>query len=85
MSLQNVNVMSKLEAHSLDFILSFLDKWTKDNMQQEAWYRGVYIPNENISMLQLRALEILRSWRVRVSPQQQQNYNAFFFKPCLSH
>lgn len=61
MSLQNVNVMSKLEAHSLDFILSFLDKWTKDNMQQEVWYRGVYIPNENISILQLRALEILRS------------------------
>lgn len=61
MNLQNVNVMSKLEAHSLDFILSFLDKWTKGNMQQEAGYRGVYVPNENISILQIRALEILRS------------------------
>lgn len=69
--------MSKLEAHPLDFILSFLEKWTKDNILQGVGQRGIYIPNRNIHVLPIRASETLRSCR-QIRPQRQQNYSAFF-------
>ena len=34
--LQNMSFMRKPEAHQLDSIITFLDKWMKENMLQEA-------------------------------------------------
>lgn len=75
--------MSKSEAHSLGFTLSFLEKWTKDNMIQGAGYRGVYVPNKNISVLQVIALEILRSCR-QIRPQRQ-HIIVLSMVTCLSY
>ena len=68
--------MGKLEAHPLDSIVIFLDKWMKDKILQEARHRGLYIPNKYISVFQIRASETLRQ-QARVRPQTQKNYNDF--------